>query len=100
MVCVIFHALVSVLSVSVLLLKLIGSDFSLPSPNRPYVHFLTPSFTCVTWGRLLLSFSEPHAPHLQNGIKKKRLLIITKTGFNGHKRLAQSPTLSRDSLKW
>ena len=70
MVCVVFHALVSVLYVSVLLLKLICSDFSLPSPNRPYVHFLTPSFTHVTRGRLLLSFSQPHTPHLQNGIKK------------------------------
>lgn len=58
MVCVVFRILEFVVCVSVLLLKFICSDFCLPSPNRPKVQIQTPSFTCVTVGRLLLSLSE------------------------------------------
>lgn len=59
--------------------------------NRPKSPILAPSFACVALGSLL-NLSEPHILHLQNG------MIFMKTGDNGYKCLAPSPTLSKCSL--
>lgn len=68
MACVVFHLLESVLCVSVFLLKLPCSDFPPPSKADLRCKILSPSFTCVTLGRLL-SLSEPHIPHFRRGYK-------------------------------